>query len=137
MDPQVPHTDSLKSDPLEKLFEELVHRLVDEAKEKNTERRGEKRDPFFKPVRLAFVGEERRQFTCFSRDISPSGIGLLHYLTVEPGMVVLTIPSEACGDVRIRAEIVWCRPCGEGWYVSGARFLEVLPSHGKGSEPRS
>lgn len=130
MDPQLPPADSVRSDPFESLFEELVHRLLGEAKEKNTERRAEKRDPFFKAIRLSFVGENR-QFTCFSRDISPSGIGLLHYLTVEPGRVVLTVPSDACGDIRILAEIVWCRPCGEGWYVSGARFLQILPSQGK------
>ena len=105
---------------------EIVHRLLDEAKEKGAERRAEKREPFFQVMRLSFAGEEDRQFTCFSRDISPSGIGLLHYLTVEPGRVLLTIPSRSCGDVRIRAEIVWCQPCGEGWYVSGARFIEVM-----------
>ena len=57
-----------------------------------------------------------------------TGIGLLHCIAVEPGEVVLKIPSKTCGDVRIRGEIVWCRPCGEGWYLSGARFVEVMES---------
>ncbi len=122
MEPQLPSANNANSNQIG----EIVRRLLDEAREKGLERRVEKREPFFQVMRLSFAGEEHRQFTCFSRDISPSGIGLLHYLTVEPGRVVLTIPSHSCGDIRLRAEIVWCRPCGEGWYVSGARILEVL-----------
>jgi hypothetical protein len=50
-------------------------------------------------------------------------------MALEPGEVMLTIPSKSCGQARIRACIMWCRPCGEGWYLSGARFLDViLPS---------
>jgi hypothetical protein len=22
--------------------------------------------------------------------------------------------------------IVWCRPCGEGWYISGGRLVDVV-----------
>ena len=36
-----------------------------------------------------------RQFTCFSRDISATGIGLLHCMALEPGEIVLTIPSKS------------------------------------------
>jgi len=101
-----------------------IGRLLDEAKDAAGERRAESREPFFSPVTVTLEGQQ--QFSCFSRDISPSGIGLLHYMAVEPGEVVLTIPSKSCRHVRIRAKIVWCRPCGEGWYLSGARFLDVI-----------
>ncbi len=102
-----------------------IHRLLEEAKEVDGERRTEKRIPFFQPITLALAGNERRQFSCFSRDISPTGMGLLHCASVELGEVVLGIPVKSSGQVRIRAEIVWCRPCGVGWYTSGARFLSV------------
>lgn len=124
MEPQLPSANNAHPAPIG----EIVHQLLEEAREKNSERRAEKREPFFQVMRLSFAGDEKRQFTCFSRDISATGIGMLHYLTVEPGKVILTIPSRSCGDLRISAEIMWCQPCGEGWYMSGARFIEVLGS---------
>ena len=103
-----------------------VRCLLDEANDAVDERRGERRESFFSPVSITLEGQ--RQVSCFSRDISRRGIGLLHYMAVELGEVVLTIPSKSWGPIRIRAQIRWCRPCGEGWYLSGARFLEVLSS---------
>ena len=103
-----------------------VHHLLHEAREGAEERRAENRAPFFTPVRLSWAQDPRREFTCFSRDISATGMGLLHYMAVEPGEIVLTIPSKSWGDIRIRSEIVWCCPCGDGWYLSAARFVEFL-----------
>ena len=57
--------------------------------------------------------------------IATAAVGSLR-MDMKPGEIVLRIPSESFGDVRIRSEVVWCRPCGEGWYLSGARFVEVL-----------
>lgn len=109
-------------------LQETVNLLLHEARDGFDERRAEKRQPFFTPIQIAFANDERRQFSCFSRDISATSIGLLHYMAVQPGEVVLTIPSKLCGKVRVRSEIVWCQPCGEGWYMSGARFVELLSS---------
>jgi hypothetical protein len=116
----------VKTDSIDqRQLRDSVHRLLEEAKEVDWERRTEKRVPFFQPVTITTEGDERRQFSCFSKDIFPTGMGLLHYAAIEPGEVVLTIPSKSSGQVRIRAEIVRCRPCGEGWYTSGARFISV------------
>jgi len=109
-------------------LQECVRLLLNEAKEGIEERRAEKQEPYFHPVTLVFGQDNQRQFTCFSRDISGTGIGLLHFMAVEPGEVILTIPSDSCGNVRIRSEIIWCQPCGDGWYLSGARFIELISS---------
>jgi hypothetical protein len=108
------------------LLKTTVHHLLHEAREGANERRAEKREPFFSLVRLSFADDSTREFTCFSRDISATGIGLLHFMAVEPGEIVLKIPSKSFGDVRVRCEVVWCQPCGEGWHLSGARFVEIL-----------
>jgi hypothetical protein len=105
-----------------------VYTLLHEAREGNSERRAEKREPFFMPVRLSFPGDERRQFSCFSKDISPTGIGLLHCMEIQPGEVLLTIPGKSAAHTRIRCEIIWCQSCGEGWFLSGARFVELMPA---------
>ena len=61
----------------------------------------------------------------FSREISETGIGLLHNAELRNSEVEVTIPTEQGYSVQIRTEIVWCTPCGEGWYISGGRFLGI------------
>jgi hypothetical protein len=107
---------------------ETIHRLLDEAIDVAWERRSASRVPYFQPVTVSVGGDEQGQYSCFSRDISPAGIGLLHSVAIGLGEVVLTIPSQSAGPIRFRAEVVWCRPCGEGWYMSGVAFLNVLGS---------
>jgi hypothetical protein len=111
-----------KKDQLEKTVILLLH----EAREGLDERRREKRHPFFAPIQIAFTQDAMRQRSCFSRDISATGVSLLHYMPLKAGEVVLTIPSKLCGTVRIRSEIIWSEPCGEGWHISGARFIAIL-----------
>lgn len=97
--------------------------LLGEARRLEGERRSHDREPYFRPVIAAFTGGARaRETACFSRDISPSGIGLIHDAPVEPGETLLTIDSVSSGPIRLRAEIIWCEACGNGWYLSGARF---------------
>jgi hypothetical protein len=106
---------------------QTIERLLVEATPASGERRNAERKPYFRPVSLAVLeGGEWRNFSCFSRDISPCGIGLLHNMPLERGEVELTIQMESAEDVRLKGEIMWCRPCGEGWFTSGARFLSAL-----------
>lgn len=109
-------------------LQEFVHLLCNEVNERLNERRAEKREPFFHLIILVSGEDPQRRLTCFSRDISTNSMGLLHFEPIEPGEVVLTIPSKTWGNVDVRSEIVWCRPCGEGWYLCRARFVEIIAS---------
>ena len=60
---------------------------------------------------------------CFTREISPVGIGLLHNVALTPGEVELSIPSRRGYSIRVRTRILWCHSCGEGWYISGGLFV--------------
>ena len=103
-----------------------VHRLLDEAKATAGEQRANQRVPFFMPVTVVAEDDgEERSFSCFSRDISPSGIGLLHSMPLWPGKVLIKVFMETASDVCFQGEIAWCRSCGEGWYLSGTRLLAV------------
>ena len=103
-----------------------IKRLLDEEKAETGERRANMREPFFGPVTVVVrENGEQRTYSCFSRDISPTGIGLLHNMPLESGKVTLAILRQS-GDVHLRGEIMWCRPCGEGWYLSGVRFLATV-----------
>jgi len=109
-------------------LQEFVRLLRNEVNEGINERRAEKREPFFHPITLVSEKDQQRPVTCFSRDISANNIGLLHFTPIEPGEAVLTIPSKSWGNVDVRSEIVWCRPCGEGWYLCRARLVEIIAS---------
>jgi hypothetical protein len=101
-----------------------IHELVVEAyDEGKRDRRAEIRYPFFRAVGLQVDGQ---RVSAFSREISPSGIGLLHNMELPPTEVEVTVPSRRGHSVRMRVRIVWCRPCGEGWYISGGRLVDVV-----------
>ena len=51
-------------------------------------------------------------------------------------LAVLLIPLAQAADIPIDTEepmtfvlrIKWCQPIGPGWYLSGGKFLKVIPS---------
>jgi hypothetical protein len=101
-----------------------IHQLIVEAHlENKRDRRSEPRFPFFRRVSISLADGHR--FSAFTREISASGIGLIHVLEITPGDVELTIPSERGCSVRVRTRIIWCQSCGEGWYLSGGQFIGV------------
>jgi hypothetical protein len=103
-----------------------VEELVDEAMAREqTDRRAEVRYPFFCHTNIALRDNHDQQFTAFSREISLSGVGLLHNMPLERQEVVVTFLREQGAPISLRTEIVWCAPCGEGWYLSGGRFLDA------------
>lgn len=107
-------------------FQTAVGQLLDEASGATAERRAHKREPYMRPVSLGVeTARSVQRFWCFSRDISASGIGLLHAMPIEPGEATVTVYSDTAGPVRLRAEIEWCEPCGDAWYISAARFLDA------------
>ena len=89
-----------------------------------TERRAHERHPYFRPVLITAHEPERKCFSAFSREVSLGGIGLLHNMPLDLGKFVVSIAHETNCAVNLPIEILWCRPCGEGWYMSGGRFLE-------------
>lgn len=86
------------------------------------ERREAERFPFFQPVQIAINGKPSGQ-RAFSREISQSGIGLVHEGPVQAGKVILTIDDGSVEPAKLNVELLWCRPCGDGWYISGGRFV--------------
>jgi hypothetical protein len=106
-------------------------RLLSAVFREGFRRRLGQRQPFFRPITVRNGQGPGSAMKVFGRDISAEGIGLLHNGPLEPGRVILDIPMSQ-GIVEISVEIRWNRNVGDGWQVSGGKFvtitLDELPS---------
>jgi hypothetical protein len=57
-----------------------------------------------------------------TREISRSGIGLVHRGSISPGEVTVRMASET-REFEYRVLVEWCHPCENGMFMSGGRFL--------------
>lgn len=65
------------------------------------------------------------------RNISLAGLGLIHAEPLSSGPYVLTYEARSGENLVVGIEVAWCRPTGDGDYISGSRFVEFsrLPAH--------
>jgi hypothetical protein len=97
-----------------------LHELVLQAEtDFNHDRRSEPRYPFFRPVLVRVDGHS---FSAFTREISTSAIGLLHYMELPIQEVEIILAGK---QQTLRARIERCQPCGEGWYLSGGTIVGI------------
>ena len=109
------------------IYEAVDRLLADNQDTQGVDRRAEPRHPFFCPVFVMPQGDRSRRFSAYAREISRSGIGLLHNMKLVPGPATIVIANPKGARRQFTAEIVWCRPSGEGWFISGCRFTGVTP----------
>jgi hypothetical protein len=101
-------------------LEDQLRELMAEARaDDQLDRRGAARYPFFRPVRLEKDGDNEGDCVAFTRELSLASIGLLHNVPLSPGNITVAIARPQGEALCLSTEIVWCRPCGEGWYLSG------------------
>lgn len=60
--------------------------------------------------------------SAMTREISRTGIGLLHRGSVSTGETTVRMASET-REFEYRVMIEWCHPCDNGMFMSGGRFL--------------
>lgn len=100
-----------------------VYQILREARAcEETERREMVRYAFFRPVTI-YIG--KTPLSGFCREVSETGIGLLHNAELTPSEIEIAIPTEQGFSVHIRTQITWCTRCGEGWYISGGEFIGI------------
>lgn len=60
--------------------------------------------------------------SAMTREISRTGIGLLHRGSIAPGETTVRMASET-REFEYRVQIEWCHPCDNGMFMSGGRFV--------------
>ena len=106
-----------------------LQHLLQVGGETGKNRRAEPRFMFSVPVRLRPRDASRRTLRGFAREISRSGIGLLAEEALHPGDLHCLTIDHCEAPLLLEAQVVWCRPAGDGWYLAGCRFVsEVQPT---------
>ena len=99
-----------------------IARLIDLAQVQAAhDDRAEPRFPLFQPVTLR---RGSQLLSAFSRDVSELGIGLLHDMPIGGEYTISILDPAGCG-YELTGIVLWCRPCGQGWYISGMRFCRL------------
>jgi len=77
-------------------------------------------------LELSVPAEIRTQrgntISAMTREISRTGIGLLHRGSVSPGDVIVRMASDS-REFQYNVRIEWCTPCDNGMFISGGRFM--------------
>jgi hypothetical protein len=90
------------------------------------ERRDNARRSFVRPVNVVFGDKPGESLSGFTRDLSDSGIGLMHKFEVSPGdIATVTIGRLWDGPVTMRCRACWVTSGQSGWYQSGWRIIGV------------
>jgi hypothetical protein len=94
----------------------------------NAARDGEseqRRYPFFQKVTIERDRDSMGTVTAFTRNISTNGIGLFHNAPLDKEKVRVIIPTRKGQTVGVDVALRWCVPCGNGWHISGGRFVDL------------
>jgi hypothetical protein len=76
-------------------------------------------------VPAEIVTQRGNTIAAMTREISRTGIGLIHKGTVSPGDVRVKLASDS-REFEYSVRLEWCAPCDEGMFLSGGRFLAKL-----------
>lgn len=105
-------------------LKEGAYLLLADAIAQDIERRKNHREPFFCSAHIELNG---KSYSVFTRDISEEGAGLLHSMRLMPGRMNIAITRFGTEVIRFEIDLNWCEPAGEGWYLSGCRFVRRIP----------
>lgn len=73
-------------------------------------------------VPAEIVTQRGNTVAAMTREISRTGIGLLHRGSLSSGEVTVRMASEERQFVY-RVQIEWCHPCENGMFLSGGQFV--------------
>jgi len=101
-------------------LEDLRHVLENIGKADSEHDRAAERLELSVPAEISTM--RGNTISAMTREISRFGIGLLHKGYVNTGEVTIKMASDT-RDFEYRVLLEWCRPCENGMFLSGGRFL--------------
>jgi len=108
-------------------IEQTIRRLIRQYRKEHNqhERRQEGRIDFIQPVKVR--GEDQREFTLLSRDLSETGIRLISPHSFLGQKLWLELPpTEGNNPPRFAVRILWTCAVGDGLFENGGSFLELV-----------
>ena len=99
----------------------VIEKWIEQALTTRNDQRRHGRRPFFRSAVLT-QGADERGIPAFCRDISTSGIGLVHQVPLDSDDVRVSIATGKQRRIELCVSIRWCRSLAEGWYISGGQF---------------
>ena len=107
---------------LERFVKEIVK---EDAKYVLTEMRSRHRENLVVPVAMVF--KDGKRLHGFTRNISPVGVCIIGKEPLAENQVVeLEIYRLNAKPTTISAEVRWCKPFGEDFFMSGWKFMRLL-----------
>jgi PilZ domain len=108
-------------------FREIITALLNEdGLFSLEERRGNARRSFVRPVHVVFGDKPDEVQSGFTRDLSDTGIGLMHKFKVSTDdIATITIGRLWDGPVSMKCRVCWSADGQSGWYQSGWQILSV------------
>ena len=116
----------VSAQPVNDNIARLVDRLIKEEQRYEQDKRSVHRTPFVRPVTI-YLSDDGGEIAAFSKNISAGGIGLLISQPIEAeAKAKLEIHALRGAPLRMLSESRWCHEFGNGWYLSGWRFINEL-----------
>ncbi|MGC4002726.1 MAG: hypothetical protein QM811_06180 [Pirellulales bacterium] len=97
------------------------------------ERRAENRYPYPRLIYLTPTAPDGVTPTgptqaASGKHLSQGGIGFYHQTSLPFRRMIVTLERDDRRWLSLATDLTWCRFTKHGWYESGGRFLEVVPS---------
>ncbi len=97
------------------------------------ERRGEHRYPYPYLLHLTPVADDgsvvqSEAVSVVGKYLSEKGIGFYHPQPLPHRKMIATLEGAGGAPLAFMIDVTWCRFTKQGWYESGGRFLDVVPS---------
>jgi hypothetical protein len=97
------------------------------------ERRSDTRLPFQRPVEVVALGDHGEPIAstigpiiAYTRDISASGVGLLHDQPIPSKRVLVNFEMLGGETIGLVVALTWSRYVGDFWHSSGGRLVGVV-----------
>lgn len=97
------------------------------------ERRWEQRYPYPYLIHLTPVGDDGVSpdgdgVVVVGKHLSEQGLGFYHPKPLPNRRMIATLESANGNRLSFLIDLTWCRFTRQGWYESGGRFVDVVPS---------